>query len=447
MKISTSFIGQSIMTGLILSLILSFASCSNSNSGNTSELLSTIPSDVSVVATIDLEDILEDMGCKVDDSSIKISNELQAVLNSSHHGELSKIIEDIKDGGVHPSVVALFIEGYNSYMTGFLSDTEAFKQKISKEFNEEFETEGELATCGNVAVVGNRFWISLSSRNSIVSSDIKHFISLSEKQSLISNKTAVETLEDQDHDITVWGDIKGCLNAAQLDFAVKGATNMAIEGAFADASYIVAGADFDKGKLSAEMTVLNSKGGIAKFLFPTGKIQAETIRKMGVASDAIFATAITHDMIKLLKENTQSQGFSMIGLAANLMSCIDGTCAAATDIDGNIAGVFSTSGNDVAALSEALSQYGFKVTKDSNLLRFSQGAPTSGDLSAEDAASELKGNAAGVYISGHLLKDYSDGKISSIVATLSPEKGGLSLKLTISSTNPKENILTTLIRD
>ncbi len=444
MKKSVFLSFQALCTALIISSLLSLASCSKSESADTSDLLSSIPSDVSVVATANLKSILEDMGCKVEGTSVKPGKEAISAFDAAKNKNLQKLLDYIYDGGVDPSVAAFFMEGYNAYIAGFLADPDKFKAKVEKDFEETFSTDGKISTCGNIAVEGNRFWIAASSNNTIVISDIKHFSTLSEKQSILSNKTAAETLKTLDHDIMAWGDIKGCLNAAGLDFSTKAAVNMAIEGAFADASDMVANLDFEKGILTSELTVLNSKGGIAKFLFPTGKVQPDAVKKLNASCDAIFAMAITPEMVKQLQEQTKTQGVSMMGMVASLLSSIDGTCVYSGDNDKNIAGFLTTTGSGTATLSDMLSQYGYKVTKDNNLLRFTQGTP-SGPIQAADAAEKFKGCAAGLLLSGSLLDNNEKGMISTLVVTLNPDKGGVLFKLTITSTDSKKNILLSLI--
>lgn len=431
-------------TAIILSLMVSLSSCSKNDTADTTDLLSSIPSDVSVVATANLKAILEDMGCKVEGTSVKPGKDAISAFEAAKNKNLEKFLDYIYDGGVDPSVAAFFMEGYNAYIAGFLDDPDKFKAKVEKDFGETFSGDGKIATCGNVAVEGNRFWIAVSSENTIVTSDIKHFSTLSEKQSILSNKTAAETLKTLDNDITAWGDIKGCLNAAGLDFSTKAAANMAIEGMFADASDMVANLDFEKGRMSAEMTVLNSKGGIAKFMFPTGKIQADAIKKLNASGDALFAIAITPEMVKQLQEQTKSQGVSMMGMVASLISSLDGTCVYAGDNNKNVAGFLSTTGSGTASLSDLISQYGYKVTKDDKLLRFSQGSP-SGPISAEQAAEQLKGSAAGLLLSGDLFDGNEKSDLSMLSVTLDPDKGGMLFKVALYSQDSKKNIILSLI--
>lgn len=436
-----------LATVLITLMLGTLASCSKGKSADARDLLLTVPSDVSAIAVADIRSILEDAGCKIDGSTVKPDKEFSAALEkAAASGEsAARAVSYFSEGGVDPSVAVVFMQGYNTYLAGFLSDPDKFKAKAEKDFGEKFQTDGNIAFCGNTAVSGNRFWICISSRNTINSDNIKHFASLGEKQSILSVKE-VAALETLSHHIAGWGDIKGCLNSiAQLDFASKATASMAIEAMFADASAFVWHLDLDKGKLTAALSVLNSKGGVAAFLYPSAKIDASSVKNLTNGSDALVAAAISPKMIKQLVDETGTKGISMLGILARSLECVDGTCVYSGDSDKNISGFFSTTGSGTASLSDLLSQYGLKVTKDGKLLRFASGLP-SGPVSPEEAAEILKGSMAGAIVSGRLLRsDDKESPFSYAATLLRPEKGGMEFRIILSAKDTKRNILLTIM--
>lgn len=436
-----------LATALITLMLGGAVSCSKEESADARDLLLTVPSDVSAIAVADIRGILEDAGCRIEGSTVKPDKEFSEVLSrAASSGEsAAQAVSYLSEGGVDPSVAVIFLQGYNTYLAGFLSNPDKFKAKAEKDFGEKFQTDGNIAFCGNTAVAGNRFWICLSSRNTINADNIKHFSSLGEKQSILSVKE-VARFETLSHHIAGWGDIKGCLNSVpQLDFATKATVSMAIETMFADASAFVWHIDFAKGRLNAELSVLNSKGGIAAFLYPAAKINPSSVKELTNGSDALVAAAISPKMIKQLVDETGSKGISMLGILAHSLACVDGTCVYSGDTDKNISGFFTTTGSGTAPLSDLLSQYGLKVTKDGDLLRFASGLP-SGPVSPDEAAEILKGSMAGAIVSGRLTRsDDKESPFSHTALLLRPEKGGMEFRMTLAAKDTKRNILLTIM--
>lgn len=437
-------------SGIIISMLLS--SCSGNSTADTRELLATIPSDVSFVAVANLKAVIEDAGAKVDGSTVKIDKDLAAKIAAADSTAfLPRFISYVADGGVDPSVAAVFREGYNTFAAGFLADTDKFKELVEKEFGGKFTADGDIATCGNVAVSGNRFWVCVTSRNTINPSDIKHFTSLSEKQSIISNKNADTALSDMDHDIQAWGDIKGVLNAAGLDFGSKAAATMALETIFDDAESMAWTADFEKGKFVATGMVMNSKGGLAKFNFPTSEIDQSVIRKIEGNKNSVLAVAIPSKLIKALEEQTKSKGASMIGMLLPMLSSLDGTCVYTEDADKSASAIISTNGGGTAELSDLLNQYGYTVKKDGKLLLCSKkGEGTANpaetpSVNADEAAKLLKGGMLGVIYCLSDMPAVNAHNLSNTVLLLSPEKNSLSISFSLISATPKDNIILNLL--
>ena len=432
-----------IAYGAVALCMFILAACSSDRTADVRVLLESVPSDASLVAVIDVKSLLEDADCKVTGDKIIPGKEMLKALKNSDNSKLETLIEDNQDLGLDPSVAVYFMEGYNTYVTGYLSDSDKFKEYIEEKFREKFQNAGDVSTCGNIAVTGDRFWICASSRNTISSGDIKHFQSLSGKQSILSNEV-VAKLEKLDHEVQGWGDIKGCLSSQFIPFSSRAMITMAVETIFSDAVEFIWHIDFEKGEAEAEAEILNSKGGIAKFNFPESKIDGATIRSFGGSATGYVAAAISPEIIKTLQEETGGKGLSVIGMVSKILSCVDGTCVVALgkDIEG---GMISTNGHDTADLTGMLSQFGFRVSKEGKFLRFAKGE-TTGDIPAEETADELKDALAGGVVS---VADMGGDKtgISKVSVRLIPEKGGVKLNLKVKGTASKENLLFSVLKN
>lgn len=417
---------------LIVSIIST--GCSTDKTGDLRELLEAIPSDVSFVGVIDSEELLKQAGFKVKNGTVTPGKDIARFLDNTTNTGLKSISEMICDGGIDPSYITVFTEGYNSYLSGYLSDTDNFKSMIENRFGEKVTHDGELSICGNIAFTSNRFWCCLNSRNNININDVKHFNSLSEKQSFTSLKVSGQLVES-DKIMRGWGDIKGCLNASGLDFSTKASIQMGLEALFEDAVEFVWDMDIDKDELEMDLSILNKKGGIAAFLYPVEKTDAEQIRTSGIYGDAILAIAISPKFTERMREDTRGKGMSVAGMFSGMISDVSGTVIIGADNANNIDGLIPVKGTRTSDLNQLLSQYDFSVTQENGAIRFSKGK-TYGNISPDIAAKILKGKTGGLIISPDSL---TGGKIDYVAFTLTPEKGGMEVNVEVKSKN-KESL-------
>lgn len=401
--------------------MMTAASCSSDRSADVRGLLQTVPADASTVIVADIKTFAEKTGGKTDGDKVTFAEKVSQSVNAYDNENLTGIAELLESGSIDPSAAVFFIEGYNTYLTGYVADSNKFREWGKARYGEDFTKEGDAETCGNTLLNSDRYWICVSSRNTINPQDIKHFTSLSEKQSILINE-AVASLEKHDHVFAGWGDIKGCLNALGMDFATRATTGMVIEAVFTDAVEFCWTVDFTKEGMSADINILNTKGGIAKFNFPTSRIDTSVIGNLDCKAYSIAAVGVNPEMIKRLKEETGSKSISVLGMVAGMLSCIDGTCVVAAGEDDALSGVISTTGHGTSDLSQLLHEYsGMEVSMDGKLMRFSSGT-TYGPLTAQAAADKLKGAMAGIVISGEKAESKN---VETIAVTLHPEKGGL----------------------
>lgn len=413
-------------------------SCTSDRSGDVKELLGVVPSDVSFVATIDLEDVLREVGCKVKDGEVKPGKEIAQALDGNPNREVEFLFDLFVNGGVNPSYVVLYGEGYNVYLAGFISNTNLFKERVESYFKEASVNEDGLTICGNIAYDTNRFWICASSRNTISVKDVKHFSDLSKNQSFLSKSEAADLVESE-KTISAWGDVKGCLNAFGLDFTTKAAIQMGLEAMFKDAVAFKLEADFESDGLDAEFMFVNSKNGVAKFLYPTAKVDKKMIKESGLSGQLFAALAFSPKIAEQLKEDTKGKGFSVLGVVSGIITAVDGTIMLASD-NGTYSGIIPVNGNNTVDLEQLLKQYGLEVVKEKDKLVFNNGK-VSGGVNSELASDLLEGSMGGVVLS--MQKESLPYEYVSF--SLNPEKGGMVVEMDLKA-KENESVLINLLK-
>lgn len=424
---------------LILILSLTLGSCSSDKSADLREIFKTIPSDVSFVGVVDTEALLKEAGCKVKNGTVKPGKEIQKIFADTTDLKLKFISDIVLNGGIDPSFIVMFTEGYNNYVTGFLSDTDLFKELMEHRFGDTTIRNGEISTCGNAAFTSNRFWVCISSRNSINYNDIKHFTTMSEKQSFLEGDNSAKLVES-DKIMRGWGDIKGTLNASGIDFSTKASVMMGLEALFEDAVEFQWDMEIEKNKLKADLTLINSKGGIAAFLYPTAKVDLKEITGSNLSGDALALMAISPKFTERMREDTRGKGMSVIGMLSGMIQDVAGTVMVAADNKNSISGMIPVKGNNTSDLNQLLAQYDFSVTQEKGAIRFTKGN-CSGEITPEIVADVFKGKMGGLILSPESTT-YGDIDYAAII--FNPEKGGMDVEIEVKANN-KESLLVSLI--
>lgn len=431
---------------LVTSLFAGFSllpSCSKGAEADIEDLLLTVPSDASAIAAINIRSILEKLDCRIEGSTVTPGKEMaEMIAKSDGKKELTRFFKG--DYGIDPSVAIVFAEGADLYLSGYLADPSKFKSEIEKEGEEKFSTADGVECAGNIAVKGTRFWVCLSHNNVIKTAEIARFTSLSEKLSYMSVGNASE-LADLDHDIKGGGNIAGILNVSPADFTTRSMIRMTLEALFADAEGFAFHADFDKGKMVSEVSLLTEKGSPAKFLFPTGRVDIGAIKQAGESADIVIAAGLSQKMIKQLQQQIGSKGISMFNVILQSFSSVDGTCVALVNNEGKVSGFFTTTGDGTSALSDLLTSTGMKVTKDGKLVRFSND-PVTGLLNVAEVSDMFKGALAGAVLAPSAgLTGTAEG-IADYAFMLAPGDGTVRLKITANAIDPSQNILFSFIK-
>lgn len=378
-----------------------FQACSSGKAADAGEILSTVPSDVSMVAVINSQQLLEKAGCKVDGAEISPSKELLAAVLQIKDEKVKNFVSTLVSGesGIDASVLVLFREGYNTFLTGVVADPSKFKAAVEKHCNAQFSSKDGIEIARNFALADNRFWLNTTSTG-IDTSDVRHFKSLSASQSFLQNPYA-DNLTSIVKDVECWGNLNGLLNTSGLDFQSKATFQLALQTIFEDPSAFTLSLNADKGEITAQAFVLNSKGKNAKYLLPSDKLDIKTIASIGGTADMMVAIDVPGKLIEKLKKDTDSKSPSLLGIYLQQLGSLDGTLAVASS-DGkgtdDFKGVISTNGKDVSALTSFLnSSFDAQTVINGNQIDFSKGS-VSGSTNVAEMAEAFKGAMAGVVV-------------------------------------------------
>lgn len=425
------------LAAFFLPFALLLPSCSSDKAADAEELIATVPNDASLVAVVNVGTVLEKAGCTVDGQNITAGKEASAAvakIKDPHVRDLANAILSGKSG-IDPSVIAVFRQGYYTYLTGVAADPAKFKECFAGQTGSGFKADGDVETAANVALSGNRFWVNVG-QHAVDPNDIRHFKSLDKTQSFLENKQS-EQLCKVDRDIKGWANITGILNSADIPFQQRATVQVALQTLFEDPSAVLFSASAEKGAFAAEASVLNSKGNTARYLLPTEKLDIKTIESIGGTTDALMAVSVPHKLIEKLTKEAESKSVSMLGIYLKMLGGIDGTAAFAYCENGDYRAVISTNGTDMSAVSDFLSQGGATVTIDGKKLRVSKGSMAGAKLPVAELAPAFKGAVAGVAV-GNFGKNEGP-KAGSLM--LVSENGGIVFKIKAEMADKNENAL------
>lgn len=429
----------------LLALLLPLSSCRNEEAADAEDLLATVPADASLVAVVNLHNILDNAGCKVDGSKVVPGDGLKDIIATKATAGSRQKIKALFDGesGIDPSVAVLFMEGGYSYLVGQLADAGKFKSYIEANEKAKFTATGDVACLRETAVKGNRFWVNLGA-SGIDPRTVDSFTELSEKQSFLSNAYCDKLLKVENA-VEGWASISGLMNTADFDFQKKAMAQVALQTVFQDPCDVAFSVKFEKNTCTMDYAPLNSKGKPAKSNFPTDRLDVKSIASIGGTADVVGGLAISQKMVQTLQKSASEKGPSVFGIYLQSLSCLDGTSGVALGTKDNAySAFFTTNGKNVASLEDMLgSIVGTSPVREGNVLRLRKGA-VSGPLDVSKAAGNLKGAMIG--FTGRV--DRAGGMPPfDMTFMLVPADGSLRVVLKASTLDPKEKFLLTFLKN
>lgn len=426
-----AFLAVCVMTGML-------SSCSSDNSADIRDLLQGVPSDASSVMVVNTGRVLEKAGCKIDGDKATLSDEVKAVVSRAD----SRKAEDLTalltgEAGNTLGPVAVFMEGFNVYVTGMTADSGAFKAWAEKTTGAKTETSNGVDVIGNVGIKGNRYWTVVAGQNYIQSENVLRFSGLSEKTSM-AGQPCTERLIKSENDIEGWGDLNamtGLVGSGSKGMVAR----LLFSSLFDDSQSVIFRFNFEKGVAKGSLNILNSKGENAKFLLPVSKIDEKVVRQLGESSDVVAAVSINSKFINKVEELAKSFGGGLPAIYINQLKAVDGTVCVAVSSDAQLqTAVVETTGEGVADLTAMLNTLG-NVVKDGKLLKVTA-KPASGRLLVSDAAASMKGAMFGVKSS-----NIGNDSFKTAALTLVPDGNSLKLEISLATADEKVNSIVSLL--
>lgn len=441
--------GAGLLLPVMMVICLLLPSCGSKSSADLTDLLNTVPADVTSVTVFDLSVLLEKSGCKINGNEVKSGPEVQKALAGLTNPNLKQLIEGIMSGesGVELSGTVIFIEGYNTYLTGTLVNPDKFKSFVESHADGEKFSDGDISICSNAAFKGNQYWVCISSRNTISKEEVSRFAGLDSKQSFMSSPDSPDFAK-LDHDMKMWGNINALLSIGGKSMGNAALMRMGVNMLFEDPQYVLGYLDFKKGFGEMEVKVLNSNSKTAKFLLPTDKINVGDVKSTATTADMVFAIAINSKFVKKVEEIAKSLGGSLPVNIGETFKALDGTVAFSLGADDSLSGIVVTNGDNTAALSSMLSSLGTVKKENKNLL-VSKGT-VAGHLDVAKAADGFKG--AMLAVKSDVDKcarlgavDESAGAIRFVTLLLVPDDGGIDFRVEFEGKDAGADILPQVI--
>ena len=437
---------------LLLAVLMPVLNSCKKETVDVTQLLSTVPSSAAGVVVLNIEDMLEGMGCKIKDHVVTPSPELSQLIDQASTKEKQQILQMFDgEGGIEPKGAVVFYDANRVYLTFALYDVKKFCDFVEKHNGTPFsDGSNGVKVNGNVAVKGAQAWVNIGSNRNIDSDAIAAYANLGNSQSFLVTPNGEKLLVEED-DIRGWAMINTFVNE-MLSRSDRSMFTLGLGFLFEDAESVRFKVDFDKGEMESEAIVLNDKGKPAKYLLPTDKVDTGVLKTLGDSCDAMMAFTVNSKLIKKFDQILSAFGGSFFGNLNEMFKNVDGTMGFITS--GNMdsmSGVITTKGEVSKELKDLISNQIAPVSQDGKYLRFAKGQ-VAGNMNVAESAEELKGcclgivaDIAGLNSTGYDAKNVSGFK--NIVLKFEPESGGLEIKLDIKTTDEKENSLITFLRN
>lgn len=438
---------------LLLAVVLLGLNSCKKETVDVTQLLSTVPSSAAGVVVMNLEDMLEDAGCKIKDHVVTPSPEVLKLIDQVSSQDKKQFMMMLDgEGGVEPKAAVVFYDANRVYLTFALYDVNKFIEFVETNNGAKF-TEASLGVKvnGNVAVKGAQAWVNIGSNRSVDADAISAYASLGSSQSFLVTPNGEKLLTEED-DIRGWAMINTFVNE-MMSRSDRSMFTLGLGFLFEDAESVRFKVDFDKGEIESEAVVLNDKGKPAKYLLPTEKVDVSTLKTLGENCEAMMAFTVNSKLIKKFDQILSAFGGSFFGNLNYMFKNVDGTIGFISGSNNMeaVSGVVTTKGDVSKELKDLISNQIAPVSQDGKYLRFSKGNVT-GSLNVSECADELKGSCLGIVsdASGLNSVGYNENAVSgfkNLVLKFKPESGGLEIELEIKTSDPKENALLTLLKN
>lgn len=437
---------------LLAFMLLVFNSCKK-ETVDVTHLLTTVPSSAAGVVVFNMEELLEDAGCKIKDHAVTPGAEVSALLDKASSPDKQDIMM-LFDGstGIEPKGAVVFYDSNRAFLTFALYDVNKFIGFVEKKDGGTFtDEESGVKVNGNIAVKGSQAWICLSKGKKLDPDAIASYSALGSAQSFLVTPMGEKLLADES-DIRGWARINTFLNE-MVSRSNRSFVTLGLGFLFEDAESVRFNLDFDKGEAETEILVLNDKFKPAKYQLTTDKVDVSTLKSLGNTCDVMMAFTINSKLIKKLEQASTALGGALFGDLGESLKNVDGTVGligSGRDVSESLNGVVTTKGDVSKMLKDFISNQIAPVSQDGKYLRFSKG-DVKGNLNVSECAEELKGCCYGMVFGASGVDNMGYGaeagsSLKEVVVKLNPEGDGVELEIEVKTTEPKENSLLTILR-
>lgn len=414
-------------------VMLLAASCSKDNDTVARELLATVPSNASVVALIDGEQMADKGGG--DEQMPILLNHLASMFKDGDSAK-AKAILSVLVKHWEPTAAVVFMDGRNIYLTTPVSDPSALADEVSKQSGAPLSTDGDMKYNGNIAIIGNQVWVSLGD-GSTQPTAIMNYSKYADNQSFAGVEYC-DKMVDSDKDINALVNVSALMSMATG--ANSFGSQLVLSTLFDNASYLGFEANFGNGEADFEAKVLTSKFKEAKFLLPVSKIDTKTVASASPSAGVVMAVNIDSRLVSKIKDIATGLGGQIPSEWLAMIDPVDGTIAIATEADSdNMSGVITTNGGSTVALAHLLAEYKFTVSTQPDRLLFNQGSGVKGSIDMTKASGYFNGAWAGVVATPAPGK--GTPSLKECYMMLAPHGSSLALKGKAIFADPKKNAL------
>ncbi|MDE5773860.1 MAG: hypothetical protein K2H86_05335 [Muribaculaceae bacterium] len=412
---------------LLLTTVLTTA-CSTSDAPADAEtLLQTVPANTAKVILINITDLINHNGGKVDATQIKDGENIRKSLAKQYPAlDVTSLFDG--ESGIRFTAAVNFTDNAADYLTFLVEDGEQFRNYITAKAGTQWTKTGKLYTTHSMAQLGNQVWYS----NSLDPDKVTEYAGLTKARSFLSNDYS-KKLTECDHDAIFYISVAGMLDMSNISFSERTTIRMATSMLFDDLAAIAGYADFKDKEITVVGDMINTKGEIAGCNLKLGKLDIKQIAALNGNANYLIALSLPHELIDQILKSAESFGGTMPSLYKNILTPIDGTIAFATSTrldrpstDAAFTASIATQGNQ-ASLMEFLYSVNLKPVSDGNLLKINSGNYGDGAFKIADAAKDLEGASFGLVM-------HSDD--SNTVITILKHEGGLRIKGSCHTDNP-----------
>lgn len=411
-------------------------------------LLQTVPADTEFVAVIDMKSVTSGLGS----DGLRVLADSVGAISSRGATDVRwsyLLSEDSKADFSKPFVA--FEYNRSNILTFFATDASKFRNGLARALGSEFEEKDGIWVCAGATVFmkADQVWFA-SAYPAVDVADIAVLSQLGEQESILSVKAASKAL-DSKFPVASFLNIEKAMQAWSLQ------QRLILNTLFDDASYLLSFIDFEKGKVTADFSIVNYKGKPATFSLKAGKLEASQLKSFDARGLAFAAISVSPDMARSVLR--QLRNFTLLPSdLSQLLEKLDGDLVVALgagewDPVPPLSFILTFKNADAAEKAATLARNltalggGFRIFTDKKRLFIVADDPSGSSI--DEFASRFDGAYMGAVLTPEFFSSWGAGAPSEKLRGLSvmfiPDGKGVRVVTEI-DTDPDRNPVLTLFR-